>query len=97
MEGAVDTKTNKQEFGNLKRGSVAKLLESITRHARLQTATQLFFVYNQKCNIFTPISRGNRVRDYEQYTCCESACHVACDAISCRDHRLHKRDYRLAI
>jgi len=97
MEGAVDTKTNKQEFGNLKRGSVAKLLESITRHARPQTATQLSFVYNQKCNIFTPISRGNRVRDYEQYTCCESACHVACDAISCRDHRLHKRDYRLAI
>jgi hypothetical protein len=44
MEGGLGSRTNKQKSGNLKRGSVAKVLESITRDASLQTATQLFFV-----------------------------------------------------
>lgn len=93
MEGGLGSRTSKRQTGNLKRGSVAKLLESITRRASLQVATQFFFLcLIQTCNKSTSISRGYRVREYKEYTCRESACYVACDAISCRDHGLHTRD-----
>jgi hypothetical protein len=81
---------------------------AIRSEARLQKSWNLspamsadrnttFLCLSRTCNISTSISRGCQVREYKLYTCQDYACPLACDAISCRDRRLHRRDYRIAI